>query len=77
MPGATLALQENPRTATDLIFVMETRTSGSQNVLVGFIFWSRWLQAPLYVGLIVAQSLFVRYFLVELKHLAMGGVDEP
>ena len=68
---------ENPRTAADLIFVMETRTSGSQNVLVSFIFWSRWLQAPLYVGLIVAQSLLVRYFLVELKHLAMGGVDEP
>ena len=45
--------------------------------LVGFIFWSGWPQAPLYVGLIVAQSMFARHFLVELKHLAMGGKDEP
>jgi uncharacterized membrane protein YqhA len=40
--------------AANLIYVMETRTSGSQNTLVGFIFWSRWLQASVYVGLIVA-----------------------
>jgi len=26
---------------------METRSSGSQNTLVGFIFWIRWLQASL------------------------------
>jgi uncharacterized membrane protein YqhA len=77
VPRATLALQENSRTAADWIFAMETRASRLQNVLAGFIFWSRWLQAPLYVGLIVAQSVYVHHFLVELKHLAMGGMDEP
>jgi uncharacterized protein (TIGR00645 family) len=33
------------------------------------IFWSRWLQAPLYVGLIVAQGVYVVHFMVELYHL--------
>ena len=33
------------------------------------IFWSRWLQAPLYVGLIVAQAVYVFQFGVELTHL--------
>ncbi len=34
-----------------------------------FIFWSRWLQAPLYLGLIVAQAVYVYLFMVELGHL--------
>jgi len=33
------------------------------------IFWSRWLQAPLYLGLIVAQAVYVYHFMVELVHL--------
>ncbi len=33
------------------------------------IFASRWLQAPLYVGLIVAQLVYVVVFMVELWHL--------
>jgi uncharacterized protein (TIGR00645 family) len=33
------------------------------------IFWSRWLQAPLYVGLIVAQGVYVFKFAMELFHL--------
>ncbi len=33
------------------------------------IFMSRWLQLPLYVGLIVAQGVYVWYFWVELAHL--------
>ena len=33
------------------------------------IFASRWLQAPLYLGLIVAQSIYVYQFLIELWHL--------
>ncbi len=35
-----------------------------------FIFFSRWLQAPLYVGLVVAQAIYVVVFMVELWHLA-------
>ena len=31
-----------------------------------FIFWSRWLQAPLYLGLIVAQGVYVYHFMHEL-----------
>jgi len=34
-----------------------------------FIFFSRWLQAPLYVGLIIAQLIYVIVFMVELWHL--------
>jgi uncharacterized protein (TIGR00645 family) len=36
-----------------------------------FIFASRWLQLPLYVGLIVAQVVYVYLFLKELIHLVM------
>lgn len=32
-------------------------------------FLSRWLQAPLYLGLIIAQAVYVFHFLVELWHL--------
>ena len=35
------------------------------------IFSSRWLQLPLYVGLIVAQIVYVYLFLKELHHLIM------
>lgn len=41
----------------------------SKNTLGSFIFLSRWLQAPLYFGLIVAQGVYVYRFMVELWHL--------
>ncbi|MBL8377438.1 MAG: TIGR00645 family protein [Burkholderiales bacterium] len=34
-----------------------------------FIFASRWLQFPLYIGLILAQAVYVFHFWVELTHL--------
>ena len=34
-----------------------------------FIFASRWLQLPLYIGLIAAQAVYVYHFWVELVHL--------
>jgi uncharacterized protein (TIGR00645 family) len=37
--------------------------------LGSLIFLSRWLQAPLYVGLIFAQMVYVYHFMVELWHL--------
>jgi hypothetical protein len=43
-------------------------SKGSQQ-LERFIFWSRWLQAPLYLGLIVAQGIYVYLFMAELGHL--------
>ncbi len=33
------------------------------------LFGSRWLQLPLYLGLIVAQCVYVFHFMVELMHL--------
>ncbi len=41
----------------------------SQRTLGSFIFLSRWLQAPLYCGLIVAQCVYVYRFIIELFHL--------
>jgi uncharacterized protein (TIGR00645 family) len=43
--------------------------------LPNLIFMSRWLQLPLYLGLILAQAVYVFHFWVELVHLieaAMG-----
>ncbi len=37
--------------------------------LPNFIFMSRWLQLPLYLGLILAQCVYVFHFWVELTHL--------
>ena len=44
--------------------------------LPNFIFMSRWLQVPLYLGLILAQCVYVYHLWVELVHLiqaAMGS----
>ena len=48
---------------------MQSSAPKSQRSLSNFIFLSRWLQAPLYFGLIVAQVVYVYRFLVELWHL--------
>jgi len=40
--------------------------------LGSFIFFSRWLQAPLYIGLVVAQGVYVYRFFEELIHLVRG-----
>ncbi len=44
----------------------------------GFIFWSRWLQAPLYLGLIAAQGVYVYQFMHELMILVTkaGSLSE-
>ena len=41
----------------------------SQTIMAQLIFWSRWLQAPLYLGLIIAQAVYVYHFMIELSHL--------
>ncbi len=43
--------------------------------LPALIFSSRWLQLPLYLGLIVAQGVYVFLFLKELWHLVTHAVD--
>ncbi len=55
-------------------------TDPSLRPLPRWIFMSRWLQAPLYIGLIVAQAVYVWQFWLELVHLigvtATKGVTE-
>ena len=41
--------------------------------LANFIFASRWLQLPLYLGLIIAQAVYVFHFGVELYHLVFAA----
>ncbi|MBP1324932.1 uncharacterized protein (TIGR00645 family) [Leucobacter exalbidus] len=53
----------------------------ASRTLAGFVFASRWLQAPLYLGLIIAQAVYVVLFFVELWHLVenvilSGHIDE-
>jgi uncharacterized protein (TIGR00645 family) len=50
---------------TDLV----TPKSARMRPLPRLIFASRWLQLPLYIGLIAAQGVYVFHFLVELTHL--------
>ncbi len=44
-------------------------------ILPALIFSSRWLQLPLYLGLIVAQGVYVVLFLKELWHLIEGATS--
>ena len=54
-------LQNNSRPNRD--------SNAARNFLRRAIFATRWLQAPLYVGLVVAQCAYVYHFMVELVHL--------
>ncbi len=45
----------------------------STDIMAQLIFWSRWLQAPLYLGLIVAQGVYVFHFMMELVHLVASA----
>ena len=45
------------------------------NALQALIFSSRWLQLPLYLGLIVAQGVYVVLFIKELIHLVHGATS--
>ena len=54
------------------------RSKADVGLLPRLIFSSRWLQLPLYLGLILAQAVYVFHFLAELFHLveaAFGSVD--
>ena len=48
---------------------------GPMKPLPAIIFSSRWLQLPLYIGLIVAQCVYVFLFLKELWHLVTHAFD--
>jgi uncharacterized protein (TIGR00645 family) len=44
--------------------------------LPNLIFMSRWLQLPLYLGLIVAQAIYVYAFWAELVHLIQAALGD-
>ena len=44
--------------------------------LPNLIFASRWLQLPLYIGLILAQAVYVYHFWVELVHLLTAAFGD-
>ncbi len=52
---------------------MASVSSPRLNPLPALIFSSRWLQLPLYLGLIVAQCVYVFLFLKELLHLVQDA----
>jgi uncharacterized protein (TIGR00645 family) len=56
---------------------MSNSDSPVEKVLEKTIFASRWLQAPLYVGLIVAQGVYVCQFFSELWHLIQLPFHPP
>jgi uncharacterized protein (TIGR00645 family) len=52
---------------------LSRRSSSPLRPLPNFIFMSRWLQLPLYLGLILAQCVYVFHFWVELVHLVQAA----
>ena len=52
------------------------RFSGLENFFEAFIFWSRWVQAPLYGGLIIGAFLYLGKFFQELAHMAHDLFDK-
>ncbi len=47
------------------------------SALPRIIFASRWLQLPLYLGLIAAQAVYVWHFWIELTHLIEAALGSP
>jgi uncharacterized protein (TIGR00645 family) len=54
----------------------EQRKLQPMKPLPNLIFMSRWLQLPLYLGLIVAQGVYVFHFWVELIHLVEAAFGD-
>ena len=57
---------------TDKMTEPENKVIGT---LPALIFASRWLQLPLYLGLIVAQGVYVVLFIKELWHLVLHATE--
>lgn len=54
---------------------MNTIKTSTLNPLSRLIFSSRWMQLPLYLGLILAQGVYVILFIKELIHLIEGATN--
>jgi uncharacterized protein (TIGR00645 family) len=59
----------SPLIATRKDIMQEPVTNRRHKPMTTILFGSRWLQLPLYLGLIVAQAVYVYHFMVELTHL--------
>lgn len=55
----------------------KSASSARIHPLAGFIFATRWLQLPLYLGLILAQCVYVYHFWVELTVLIGAVLGSP
>ena len=55
--------------------IMSDQNAARLGPLPALIFSSRWLQLPLYLGLIVAQGVYVFLFVKELWHLIHGAAS--
>jgi len=71
----TDTLEQTPARPTPS--TVERPTHPAARAIGSLIFLSRWLQAPLYLGLIVAQIVYVVVFMVELWHLAETVIADP
>lgn len=49
--------------------MQQKNISSRYKPMTTILFGSRWLQLPLYLGLIIAQCVYVFHFMVELSHL--------
>lgn len=49
--------------------MQQKNTNQRYKPMTSILFGSRWLQLPLYLGLIIAQCVYVFHFMVELTHL--------
>ncbi len=56
---------------------LPANTTPEMRTLPKLIFMSRWLQLPLYLGLIAAQGVYVWHFLIELLHLIEAAFGSP
>ena len=56
---------------------LQDPTQARMRPLPHLIFASRWLQLPLYLGLILAQTVYVVHFWVELVHLVQAALGDP
>jgi len=54
---------------------VKSKMNSPVKYLESFIFASRWIQAPLYLGLIIAQAVYCWLFMVELSHLVHNAID--
>jgi uncharacterized protein (TIGR00645 family) len=71
-------LASNPQTTARRTAPREYPPQTTWVKSVGYlIFFSRWLQAPLYLGLIIAQLVYVVVFVIELVHLIENVIEDP